>query len=454
MIKKLLLSSIALASFAVNAQNFKVDGIATLENGQITKRFEPSATISEKSSVAAAVVQDTLYYFFNKHRFRNPAGTGFITAVNPAIITTSTQIASFGGIFKNSGNLAVTGAEVLLSRQSNATSTSVPVGLFLYNAPSGTITGVPIASVAVAITGTLGTFVGANFAMPALVTGDYAIIAKNISAVVGDTILLWINNALTATSASTNTAAKYGEGLGVYGVLGNNFLSTTGQFGMGTDYEGIVAPRVTYSISTAAIVPTINPLCPNVSVSYTNSSSWWIGHRQYNLNQFLAQGGPFSNTATPSPAPVYSWNFGDGTPSFTTTGTGLSVPKTYTAAGTFNGTLTANVRSSSFPTATTSLSDVGNFSKVVDLCTGIQANTLNANVVTYPNPAVNGKITIANLEGNNTITVYNMLGSVISTQTTSNSNVVIDLSSQASGNYFVKITDNNNATKVVKVINQ
>lgn len=86
---------------------------------------------------------------------------------------------------------------------------------------------------------------------------------------------------------------------------------------------------------------------------------------------------------------------------------------------------------------------------------GVHENiALNSNIFVYPNPAVNGKITIANLEGNNTITVYNMLGSVISKQYSSNSNVVLDLSAQAVGSYFVKITDSNNATKTFKVINQ
>jgi len=460
MIKKLLLSSLALAGFALNAQNLKVDGSANLDR-KISNRFETNSMFAEKSSnVAAAVVQDTLWYFFNKHYYRNPApgNLQFITVKNAAVITGSSQIASFGSVFKNTGTIAITGLEALLSRQSNATSTSVPVGLFLYNAPSGTITGVPIASVSAVITGTAPTYVGGNFALPSLVSGDYAVIARNISTVVSDTIRLWINNALTSASTGGSNSAKYGESFGFVGIgtVANTFLSTTGSFATGTvgavsDYEGIVAPRVTYSTTTSASVP-LNTICPNVAITYTNTSSSWIGHRQYNLNQFLAQLAPFSFTGTPVGMPVYSWAFGDGSPSFTTTGTNILVAKTYTVAGTFNGTLTANIRKmndSGF-----SLTDAGNFSKSVSVCTGLKANTLNADILVYPNPAVNGKLIIANLEGNNTITIYNMLGAIISTQTTTNTNVAIDLTNQAIGNYFVKITDINSNTKTLKVINQ
>lgn len=119
---------------------------------------------------------------------------------------------------------------------------------------------------------------------------------------------------------------------------------------------------------------------------------------------------------------------------------------------------TASLINNTAVTLTTNLGYMGIQAQFAGTCTttvGIsEVLNLNSNLIVYPNPAVNGKTTIANLEGNNTITVYNMLGSVISTQKTTNSNVVIDLSSQATGNYFIKITDSNNATKALKVINQ
>ncbi len=450
MIKKLLLSAAALTTLLSTAQNLKVDGISTIETKKLTRVEAPSANAANKVSSAAVV--DTLGYFFNKHYYRNPSPSNlsFITVKNAAVVTGSTEIAGFGGIYKNSGNLAVTGAEAVISRQANATSTSVPVGLFLYNAPSGTISGAPIASVQVAATGTAPIFAGGNFATPAIVTGDYAIIAKNISAAPQDTIRLWINNALTPASSSTNNAAKYGEGFGVVGVgTPMIFIATTGAFGAGTDYEGLVAARVAYSVTTSAAVPT-GTLCTNVSNQFTNTSSPWIGHRQYNMNQFLVSLAPFSFTGTPAPNPVYSWAFGDAAPSLTTTGTTTLVAKTYTAAGSFNGTLTATILKMS--DSGFSVSDNGTFSKTVSTCVGIYTNELNANVALYPNPA-NGIAKLVNLEGTNTITVYNFLGQLVYTTTSSTDNVTIDLRNQAVGTYFVKIVSANNHSKTLKLIN-
>lgn len=75
-------------------------------------------------------------------------------------------------------------------------------------------------------------------------------------------------------------------------------------------------------------------------------------------------------------------------------------------------------------------------------------------VAVYPNPTVNGKTTIAGLEGTNTISVYNMLGQSVLTLTSDREVVSIDLSSQPFGNYLVRVTDSNKATKTVKIINQ
>ncbi|MCW3075425.1 MAG: hypothetical protein JWO32_34, partial [Bacteroidetes bacterium] len=77
-----------------------------------------------------------------------------------------------------------------------------------------------------------------------------------------------------------------------------------------------------------------------------------------------------------------------------------------------------------------------------------------SNVNVYPNPTVNGKTNVAGLEGANVITVYNMLGQVVSTTSTDKEVVTIDLSAQTAGNYLVRITNSNNQTKTLKVINQ
>ncbi|MBI2723080.1 MAG: T9SS type A sorting domain-containing protein [Bacteroidetes bacterium] len=88
-------------------------------------------------------------------------------------------------------------------------------------------------------------------------------------------------------------------------------------------------------------------------------------------------------------------------------------------------------------------------------CGSVGINELKSAIALnlYPNPTVNGKTSIAGLEGTNVITVYNMLGQVVSTISTDKEVVSIDLSAQMAGNYLVRITNSNNQTKTVKVIN-
>ncbi len=86
---------------------------------------------------------------------------------------------------------------------------------------------------------------------------------------------------------------------------------------------------------------------------------------------------------------------------------------------------------------------------------GVTLNELTSSKLSvYPNPVVNGKATVSGLEGTNTITVYNMLGQTVLTLTSDREEVSFDLANQPIGNYLVKITDSNKATKTVKIINQ
>jgi len=86
---------------------------------------------------------------------------------------------------------------------------------------------------------------------------------------------------------------------------------------------------------------------------------------------------------------------------------------------------------------------------------GVTLHELNAvKLSVYPNPTINGKTNIAGLEGTNTITVYNMLGQSVLTLSSDKEEVSIDLVNQPMGNYLIKITDSNKASRTVKVINQ
>jgi hypothetical protein len=91
----------------------------------------------------------------------------------------------------------------------------------------------------------------------------------------------------------------------------------------------------------------------------------------------------------------------------------------------------------------------------VTLCNGIFVNQSElSGIKVFPNPAVNGKSEISGLSGLNTITVYNLLGQVVSTQQCDKENIAIDLSAQPNGAYLVKILDANKDTRIIKIVNQ
>lgn len=453
--KKLLLLGSAVFAFtaSVNAQsNFVVE-----TTGPIAKYAPEGSNTSIQAKVASANIVDTLWYFYNKHFYRNPASTGFYTLKNAPSYTSTTAATQGGAVFKNSGTIAVTGAEGVVIKQASSPSASVSVGLFLYNVVAGIPSGAPVASVVTTVTNTTqGEFIGGNFAVPAIVTGDYAILMQNVSTNPLDTVRLFINNALQASATSTNNAAKYGEGFGVIRVGTSTFSTTTGLFIAGGDLEFLVAARVAYSVTASATTQTASP-CLFTPYTYSNTSSSWIGHRQYNLNQFAVQWLPFANTASTSlsPDPVYTWAWGDATPATTTNGTVTSVSKSYNVAGAYTASLIAKHQKMS-DYANIKTSDQTTFAQTATACGPVGINTVAGfeNFNLFPNPAVSGKTNITGLVGTNVITVYNMLGQVAFTQTTSNDAASIDLSSQATGNYFIRITNSNNVTKTVKVINQ
>ncbi len=457
MIKKLL-SVVALSiatSGAVNAQSQFVAQPAEF-NPNNTSFNEANSAYSQKT--AAALVSDTLWYFYKKHIYRNPStSTGFYAYTSPQ--TGTFAVTHMGSRFNNSGTVVVSGLEGIAARKASSANATVTAKLYLCNVVANVPVFPPLDSVTAAMTGTAGVFIGGNFLQPKIVTGDFAVLIR-ANYVLGDTIRPYLNNANTASSTTTLTACKYGEGFGFVRYSGT-FTTTTGFFtnlptvGATSDVEFMVAPRVSYSLVTNHSVtqPTV---CTNTPLSYSNTTSAWATNRQFNYNQFYPYWTPYSNTVTvpPTPNQIYTWNFGDGS----AVSNVVSPSKTYTAAGAFNGTLTTNVvklsAANSLSVLATVQTDVKNWAITSSICSlGLKNTALNAGISVYPNPAINGKITIANLEGANTITVYNLLGSVISTQSTTNSNFTIDLSNQAAGNYFVRITDSNSSTKTVKVIN-
>jgi hypothetical protein len=100
-------------------------------------------------------------------------------------------------------------------------------------------------------------------------------------------------------------------------------------------------------------------------------------------------------------------------------------------------------------------SNKATFTQSVSICTGLMVNMVNGSEVkVFPNPAVSGKSVISGLNGVNSIEVYNIIGQSVMVQVTDKESLTIDLTSQPVGTYLVKITDENNNSKTVKIVNQ
>lgn len=458
--KKLLVVGSAIFAMSLNAQTFlKESGTAT----RVNDRSYVAKSSNSGDKTANISITDTLYYNMNKHFYRNTAANANSYFIYPSPFTTSTiSLTHFGAMFQNTGNLTINGLEAMMSRKSTSTNTSIPVHVILYNVVAGAIVLPAIDSISGVISGVNNFFIGDDFTVPKVVTGDYAVMYRNASTNPGDTIMAWSNNACdpASTNPAHTAAMKYGEGFGMIRIAGQ-FDITTDIFGLGTDREFIVAPRVQFNAITSAVTPTTTP-CTNTAYVYSGTTSYWMMHRQYNMNALWRDMKPFANTAavtTGFPADsIRVWNFGDGTGNqYPATGTN-TISHTFSTIGVKNGTFTINYQSMADYT-NKKYTDKALSTVTVQSCTAGPVTSIGQvsgfeTLSVFPNPSISGKTAVSGLNGNNTILVYDMLGQLVSSQVSDKEAVTIDLSNKANGNYIVKIVNANNEAKVVKIINQ
>lgn len=407
-------------------------------------------TYVAKSAAANLVITDTLWYYVNKHNYRNTAANAasFYTFKNAFSYTATNAINSGGSVFENTGNIIVSGAEAIVIKNAGSPSPSVAVGLYLFNVSAGFPTGAPVATCQSAIASTtIGNYIGCNFSSPQLITGDYAIIMKNISSTPGDTIRMFMNNARTATSTAS-AEQKYGEGYGIIGfgtTFGTNWDNTTDVFNgasFGSDFEFCVAPRVTYSVTADASTSTYS-FCNTANVAYVNTSSPKISHRQYNLNHFFKQWKPFSNTAAIAASTidsVFTWNFGagPGTQSFVTS----PIHQYLLGSGVVNDNMVAKIQKMSDYSYAANI-DTKVWTVTVTVCNvGLTENNIENQFAVYPNPATD-KVTVYlnNASQNTQIQVLNALGQVVISKSNVSDKNELNTESLSKGVYFVRVTN-------------
>src|SRR5690606_36989577 len=116
----------------------------------------------------------------------------------------------------------------------------------------------------------------------------------------------------TAT-ATTAGVPKYGEGLGLM-LINGNWQKTTNTFGTGTDYEFIVAPRVSFQFQ-AGVSTVSSTACNNSNVQFINTTNMQgiLENRQFNFNKFAAFIKPTFEQLPPTDS-IYNWTFTGAAP--------------------------------------------------------------------------------------------------------------------------------------------
>lgn len=437
MIKKLLsITSMVLFCASVSAQN----NLLITETTDMLTQKNMSMNYGSQIGAKATTVgtNDTLWYFYNKHYYRNNPAVGFTTFKSP-YQTAGVNLSEMASTFVNTSTVTVSGAYVLCSRNAASTSTAVPVKVYLYNVDATNKPTTKIDSGLAVVTGTAGAFAGAMFTAPRTMTTSFAI-GYACASLTTDTLRAWMNNAYAPTSTVT-PALRYGEGLSFVKFNGA-FTPMLGLFGTGTDKEFVTIPVVSFSLTTMAMPTTAGPYCPFDNISINNTSTSLFENPQFNLNKFLVRWTP-AIASFPAADSIYTSNFGDGSPVVYAKNPSHS----YTASGSYTASMVGKYQLGADNGQ--KVQDITGGVIQIDLCTGVTELTSNEFLI-FPNPS-NGLVTLKNVAANSSIELINVLGEVVYKDRMTNDSKTFDFTSLPSGNYYLKMTNTDGKTSVKKV---
>ena len=447
-----------------------------------------------KAASTPTVITDTLHYYFNKHHFKTGAGlTQFQSFKAPSSLSDLSYCGSRFDVPAGE-TLTITGLEAYASRpvQGHYATPTIPLSLYLCELDNQ---GMPLLPPLDSISASVGeasvltpSLVGGNFtgATVRTMTNSFAVLFRDMSLVKGDTILfLRTNGALNTSNADLKL--KYSDSYG-FVRYSNQFYSTSNftsapGFGLGTDYEFIVAPRVLYSIQAGQQVsegilflddPSVpDTACTREMMTFTNTSSKFYEHRMYNLNTFYRKwslNSPFF--ASPpggfSPDSSITWHFEFYDLAVPAKDSRVFLPYAN------NGTITAQTDLPSYPACFTNnefrlrLKPMGAFGKkpqyvynegfkmCLKYCygdaVGFDAFNHQESSSVMPNPAEQGISVISGLQGTNTLLVYNTFGQLVHRKLTNEAKAMLDLSKQPYGAYILRIVNAGGDHKTVRII--
>ncbi len=426
------------------------------------------------------IVDDTLRYFEYKQLYFLPP----TTAAHPSFksvapVSGADPVTHVGSVFKNKDAvLQVYGLEArVLSPNivvSGPSVGGVKLRLYLCNVSNGFPVFPPLDSITTAVSATqpvqTGTIVGGSFANPVTVSGDFAVLGRCISQLNGDTVKFFRTAGHTATSTTAPSPAyKFGESFGVVRNAGIFYKTTNfnhAAFGVGTDYEFCVAPRVTFSLQASQIVSTtMEGACYSEVFTNTNTSSPELVNRQFNFNEFYRELKPFHPQSAISfsfvPDSVLTWNMGNGAPLIYIK-PGLDTVQLSYYGGTCNilvtGSEIAKYKKSIGNINAATIIAINAYTSSCVYCSdsdtvGVKKQGIQSKIKVYPNPATD-KITVAGLKGANFIDVYNIMGVLVSRIQLSDDTIVLDVGKFPVGPYLLRISDTKGHNSLVKILRQ
>lgn len=432
------------------------------------------------SAVKAQVINDTLVYFLNKQLYNVSTTAGTSSTIHPiyrlnASVITNTTITHVGSLFKNKQPVEVSALVGRCLRPQLSVSqppAGVSLKLFLCNVVNGLPVWPAVDSVTSSVLNntakSVGQLVGGNLNATRTMTADFAVIIRCNSGQDGDSVHVFRTAGHTATSTTAPSVDhKFGEGLGLVRNNGIWYKTTNynhPSFGVGTDYEFCLAPVVQYTLNVSQIEsPTQTGACCWEVFTNTNTSSPAWSNQQFNFNEFWRLWKPFGNNMPGSfqPDSVFAWNVGDGSPTYYSPHGWDTVHLSFVSGNCnqfYTGNFTAwhkKQHSLSMPSYTAAFT----FSSSTVYCgndtagTGIAQMGSLANLRVYPNPT-SDRTVISGLKGHNTIYIYDMVGQLVSTQMTDKEIYTVDLQKQPRGNYMIRISNDANRTRVVKLLKE
>jgi hypothetical protein len=269
--KSLVLFSLCTGSMLGFAQQSPKSGINPATNLHLENRITPHQTV-----VKTLLCADTLRYTQSKEQIIG-AGNFYTFDI------WQSDNEAFSQTFLNASSATINGIEFFGSNNDTVGTPSVTVTASLYNVNASFTPTTLITSGTTTFSSNANAYHYVNFASPATVTGNYAVVIQATSA--GGIFTVYVNNAAPSQSYDENFARfksnYYASSSGNW--IGIPAFSEIGNY----NFEPLISPIVSYTINTAFTAAPATA-CLGTPVVFTNTTTpaALLSNRMYNYQIF------------------------------------------------------------------------------------------------------------------------------------------------------------------------